>query len=158
MTDKAERCDFGSLVSAELTAAKTYYRLAELARVPSMKDLFIRFAESERGHADQLRELVSEEFGENPVIKPTAPEQRLIDGFMKTRSVNKAVAISYLLERLSFKNYVAEAMRAGDEKLEDFFKRLADVEAEHARQLAEILQKSGCPLPAEPENIRAIQW
>lgn len=122
-------------INREQESIVLYERLANEARTPQMKSIFLQFADEERGHKQRLMNIKSSgQFKVSPTQQIT--DLKIADYLVDIReedglTYQAALILAMKKEKVAFKLYMDLAERTDDLLLKSLFENLAQEEAKH---------------------------
>ena len=133
MFDSADKIlDFA--IENEQLAADFYTRLADKMNVQNMKDVFLQFAEEEKGHKAKLERVRTGKLllGAEKKIQDLKIGDSLVEiDLSGDLSYQEALIVAMKAEKAAFKLYTVLAAATDDDGLKRIFLDLAQEEAKH---------------------------
>jgi rubrerythrin len=133
MFDSADKIlDFA--IQNEQLAADFYTRLADKMNAQSMKDVFLQFAEEEKGHKAKLERVRTGKLllGAEKKIQDLKIGDNLVEiDLSGDLSYQEALIVAMKAEKAAFKLYTNLAAATDDDGLKQIFLDLAQEEAKH---------------------------
>jgi rubrerythrin len=122
-------------IAMEQAAVDLYLQLAERTRTPALKDVFLGFAQEERGHKAKLEAVKS---GKRPALEQSTPVQDLkiadyLNDVVLSAEPSYADVLVFAMkqEKQAFRLYTELAERTEDPEIRELFHVLALEEAKH---------------------------
>ena len=121
-------------IQSEQKAVEFYTRLAEEARIPAMKTVFLQFAKEEMGHKSRLSKIKSDQLFDLPV--ESVQDMKISDYTAAvepspTMGYSEVLLLAMSREKAAFKVYSKLVEQAPTQDLKNLFLALAQEEAKH---------------------------
>ncbi|MFH1374348.1 MAG: ferritin family protein [bacterium] len=133
MFDSADKIlDFA--IQNEQLAADFYTRLADKMNAQSMKDVFLQFAEEEKGHKAKLERVRTGKLllgAEKKILDLKIGDNLVEIDLSGDLSYQEALIVAMKAEKAAFKLYTNLAAATDDDGLKQIFLDLAQEEAKH---------------------------
>ncbi|MCA1927757.1 MAG: ferritin family protein [Calditerrivibrio sp.] len=128
---------------AEKEGLRAYLKYAKQTKVGTGKNMFVQLAMDEVDHMELIEKFIEKTMAGQPIEQVNIPKGRLSKFMPTTKDLNQkiieksslgdedALKVALAHEEKAMNFYLEEAKNSSDEKVKDFFLKLAEVEKKH---------------------------